>query len=325
MLRITKSTDVITVEQLIATVYAAPGLGKTSLAFTAEKPLLLDFDGGVYRARNRGDSVLVKSWDDVSGITADDLKPYKTLVLDTAGRALDVLSADIIKENPKNGRGGGSLSLQGFGVLKGRFKAFTDLIRSFGLDIVLLVHADEQKAGDEINERLDAQGASKNEIYKVSDLMGRLRIEKGRKILTFDPTDTAFGKNPAGFPPLAVPDFAKDPQFFARVLTDTKAALNKLSEAQTAAAKELADWKAKFEKLESAEAFNDMIATVAKDASEPVRQNAGRLLVKVAKDYGLTFDGKAKKFVVKESKPEKKAEEKMPAQGDVTPEQRKAA
>jgi hypothetical protein len=200
-LRITKASDPITVSQIIATIYAPPGVGKTSIGYTAEAPLLLDFDGGAYRAANRGDTVQVKAWADVSGITADDLKPYKTLVLDTAGRALDCLATDIIAGNPKLGRGG-ALTLQGFGELKARFIAFTKLIRSFGLDLVLLVHSDEQKSGDDIIERLDAQGGSKNEIYKVSDLMGRIKIEAGKRTLNFSPTDTAFGKNPAGFPKL---------------------------------------------------------------------------------------------------------------------------
>lgn len=315
MLHITKSTDIITVEHLIATIYAAPGLGKTSLAFTAHKPLLLDFDDGVYRSANRGDSVQVRNWSDVANITADDLKPYKTLVLDTAGRALDVLSLDIIRENPKMGRSGGSLTLQGFGLLKDRFKAFTNLIRSFGLDIVMLVHVDEQKAGDELIERLDAQGASKGEIYKQSDLMGRLKIVNSKRTLNFNPTDTAFGKNPAGFAPLEVPNPARDPEFLGRVLDEAKATLNRLTAAQTEAAAELAQWREQFEKLDGADGFNKMIATVATEASDPVRVNAGRLLVKVGRDKGLSFDGKAKQFVVKpkEEKAEAAPEEKPAA------------
>ena len=341
-LRITKATDVITIEHLIATIYGNPGLGKTSLAFTAERPLLLDFDGGVYRAINRSDCVQVSSWADVESITAEDVNGYKTLVLDTAGRALDMLALDIIQKNPKMGRGSGSLTLPGFGELKDRFKNFTNLIRSFGLDIVLLVHGDEQKNGDDLIERIDATGSSKNEIYKQSDLMGRLKIDKGKRVLNFNPTDTAFGKNPAGLPVLEVPDFKKDPEthFLARVLADTKAAINKMTEAQTAASNELLAWKAKYEKLESAEQFNDMIGTVAKEASEPVRQNAGRLLVKVGRDKGLVYDAKKKSFVVKQSSkpaPEKTTEEKkaeasepeeaaVDSKSDVTPEQeRKAA
>lgn len=121
-LKIVKSSDPLKVERLNVVVYAQPGVGKTSIAFTTSNPLLLDFDGGAYRAAHRKDSVQVSAWSDVTGITADDLAPYSTVIVDTAGRALDMLSADIIKRDPKKGRGG-VLSLQGYGALKAEFGA----------------------------------------------------------------------------------------------------------------------------------------------------------------------------------------------------------
>lgn len=48
-LRITRSADPITVERLNVCIYAQPGIGKTSLGFTADAPLLLDFDQGAHR------------------------------------------------------------------------------------------------------------------------------------------------------------------------------------------------------------------------------------------------------------------------------------
>ena len=153
-LKITRSADPITVERLNLCLYAPPGIGKTSLAFTASNPLLLDFDQGSHRAANRKDAVRVSSWDDVAGITADDLAGYDTVIVDTAGRALDILSADIIRKDPKKGYGG-SLNLQGYGVLKAQFTAFLKLLNGFGKDVVLIAHMDEQRNGDEVIERLD--------------------------------------------------------------------------------------------------------------------------------------------------------------------------
>ena len=110
MLTIVRASDPMPVEQLVVCVYAAPGLGKTSLGFTAEKPLLLDFDNGAYRAGNRKDTVKVGAWSDIEQMTKGDFTPFKTLIVDTAGRALDVLSLDIMQKNPKHGRGSGALS-----------------------------------------------------------------------------------------------------------------------------------------------------------------------------------------------------------------------
>lgn len=293
-LRITKATDPIEVKTLAACIYATPGIGKSTLGFMAERPLLLDFDKGAYRAGNRGDCVEVETWADVTKITREDLQPYKTLVVDTAGRALDALTVDIIDENPKMGRGG-ALTLQGYGELKSKFTAWMKLIRSFGLDVILISHADEQRKGDEIIERLDIQGGSKNEIYKSADVMGRLYLEGGKRILNFSPSDTAFGKNPAQLQPLEVPHYSQDPTFFGNVLTQIKAKLNEMSEEQQEVAKILADWKAKIDEASSVEDFNKLIPET-QQADERARDNVKRLLVSAAKAKSIDFDPKAKAF-----------------------------
>lgn len=294
-LRITKATDTIEVKTITACIYAGPGRGKSTLGFTANAPLLLDFDHGAYRAGKRGDSVQIQSWADISSITADDLAPFSTLVIDTAGRALDLLSATIIRENPKMGRGG-SLTLQGFGELKSRFIGWLGFVRSFGIDIVLISHSDEKQQGDEMLERLDIQGGSKNEIYKVADTMGRLYIEGGRRMLNFNPTDTAFGKNPARLEPMEVPHWDAAPNFLGDVLARVKSELNKQSAAQVETASLLADWKAKIGEAKTAEDFNKLV-TETQGADERVRTNVKRVLTSTAKAAGFEFDKKAGAFV----------------------------
>jgi hypothetical protein len=295
MLKITKSTEAIEVKNITMCLYAVPGVGKTSTAFTAEKPLLLDFDRGAYRSGNRGDVVQVERWADVMGISADDMKAYKTIVVDTAGRALDALSAHIIGANPKMGRGG-ALTLQGYGELKSTFVAWTKLVRSFGLDVVLLSHSDEQKDGDDIRERLDIQGGSKNEIYKASDCMGRIYLASGKRTLNFSPTDTAFGKNPAQLGPITIPDFAECHDFLATVIHSTKAALNKLSATQTTVASTQAEWRDKINACDDLDQFDEMIAPV-KELDPAVRDTVKRLLLKAAKAKGYSFDKQSGHFV----------------------------
>ena len=296
-IKITRACDPIEVKQLTVVLYAPPGSGKTSMGFTADKPLLLDFDAGAYRAGNRRDSVQITSWGDVEGMTSDDLADYSTIVVDTAGRALDALTADIIRCNPKHGRGG-SLTLQGYGELKSRFVAWTKLLHSFGKDVVLLTHMDEQRSGDEIIERLDVQGGSKGEIYKAADAMGRIQMVQGRKfgMLNFSPSDTAFGKNPAQFEPLAIPDFSADPDFLAGVIAGIKAKLNEAGAAQIAEQKRVEALRESFAKLESAEAFNAHIEDMA-DASPKDKA----LLVSVGESKGFEFDKKARAFKASEA------------------------
>jgi hypothetical protein len=300
MLKITKSSDPIEVSNICMTIYANPGVGKTSMAFTADRALLLDFDRGSYRSGNRGDVVQVETWADIMGISADDLKPYKTVAIDTAGRALDALTSHILRTNPKAGNKVGGLSLQGYGELKTIFTTWTKLIRSFGLDVVLLSHSDEQKDGDDIRERLDIQGGSKNEIYKASDCMGRIYLRNGKRTLNFSPTDTAFGKNPAQLPPLEVPDFATTPDFLAKVIADTKASLNKMSAASTEAASTQAEWRDKINACADLDEFDEMIEPI-KALDTSVRDTLKRLLVKAAKAKGYSFDKAAGHFVAQQA------------------------
>lgn len=297
-LKITRAAEPIHVERLNVVLYAAPGLGKTSLAFTADAPLLLDFDNGSHRAANRKDVVRVASWADVAGITAEDLAPFNTVIVDTAGRALDALTVDIIKANPKHGRGG-ALTLQGYGELKARFGSFLKLLNSFGKDVVLIAHMDEQRNGDEVVERLDVQGGSKGEIYKAADAMGRIVIRDGERRILFSPTDAAFGKNPGQLDPLKIPHFT-DPAFdgfLGGVISLTKARLNALSEEQVAAVQEQ-QW------------FRDNLPTFA-EASEingllERAKAAGRVCVVMlherAKELGLTADKAAGIYKAPEQK-----------------------
>jgi hypothetical protein len=128
-------------------IYGPPGLGKTSLAFTAEAPLLLDFDNGS-TAPSTARTWCRSELGDVASITAEDLAPFKTVIVDTAGRALDSITADIIRTDPK-GHKNGALTLPGYGVLKTRFTTFLKLLNSFGKDVVLIAHMDEQRNGDD--------------------------------------------------------------------------------------------------------------------------------------------------------------------------------
>lgn len=290
MLKITKSSEAISVTTLVVVIYSPPGIGKTSMGFTAEKPLTIDFDKGSHRAKNRRDVVQVEKWADVTEISADDLKNYKTIVVDTAGRALDVLAMDIIARDPKMGRGG-ALSLQGYGELKSKFTAWVKLVRSFGLDVVLLAHSDESRKGDEVLERLDVQGGSKNEIYKSADVMGRIYLTNGRRTLNLSPTDTAFGKNPGQLPALEVPDYSVEPLFLAGVIEQTKVALNAMTDEQIKTATALAEWKDKVEALTVVADFDALVAQV-RTADENIR----RVFLGAAKAKGFTFDKAAGVF-----------------------------
>lgn len=297
-LRIIRESDPIEVTQLSVCIYSVPGIGKTSTGFTADDPFLLDFDKGAYRSRNRRDCGRPESWEDVCDIEAD-VRPFKTIIVDTAGRALDLLTSDIIKQEPKLGRGG-ALTLQGYGVLRNRFVSWLKQVKSLGKDPIMLVHSDEQKKGDETVERLDVQGGSKNEIYKSADVMGRLFTRDGERYLNFNPTDTNFGKNPVQLSELKVPDFSLEPNWLGGVIRDIKAKLNAQTELQMAAAAFLEGWRTKLEAITDPMDFTLAIEDLkSTDCSEAQRGVVKRLIHDKAVAKGFAFDKTAKSYVVK--------------------------
>jgi hypothetical protein len=290
-LKITKAAEPITVERLNVCVYGPPGTGKTTLAFSAESPLLLDFDQGAHRAANRKDIVRITAWSDVVEIAERDLADYRTVVVDTAGRALDQLSTDIIRRNPKLGRGG-ALTLQGYGALKAEFIAWLKQLNGFGKDVILVAHMDEQRNGDDVIERLDVQGGSKGEIYKAADAMARLAIRSGKRTLNFNPTDAAFGKNPGQLEELQIPSIATEPAFLAGVIQQIKDKLNTLTEEQVAAQALLAKWRTKIADLAAAADFNAVLAEV-KEQPKAIQA----IYAHAAEAHGLAFDKKAAQYV----------------------------
>ena len=286
-LKITKASEPIRVERINLCIYGQPGAGKTSLAFTAARPLLLDFDKGAQRAANRKDVVRIEGWADAAGITEDDLADYATLVVDTAGRALDALTADIIRRNPKAGYGG-ALSLQGYGTLKAEFSAWLKMVNGFGKDVLLIAHMDEQRKGDDVLERLDVQGGSKGEIYKASDAMARLFVRGSKRELDFSPRENSFGKNPGQLDVLDIPHPDRDPAFLAGVIQQIKDRLNRMTAEQQRAQEVMDGWRAVIADLQNADQFNAKMADV-KQAPRAVQA----LFAAEARAKGLEFDAKA--------------------------------
>lgn len=283
-LRIVKASDPVKVKNLNVCIYAGPGVGKTTMSFTADDPLLLDFDRGVHRAKNRKDSVPIETWADVNDLSEESLAPYKTVIVDTAGRALDRLTADIIKGDAKAGQGDGSLTLKGYGKLKVRFSTWLKQLNTFGKDVILIAHMDEQRNGDDVIERLDVQGGSKGEIYKSVDAMGRIFIKGKERVIDFSPRENAFGKNPCGLDVVSFPDPDKDPRFLGRLLSTMKEKLNQAADSQMAEQQIIQEWR---------DALADM--TTAEEINQMLSQIKGRIGVKSAvqeraKELGFTFN-----------------------------------
>lgn len=310
-LNVTTADEVIEVKAICMTVYSQPGLGKTSLAFTANNPLLLDFDKGSYRAVDRKDVVQVEKWSDVANVRADDLAGYDTIIIDTVGKALDFLAVDIIEKNSRHAYGG-ALNQQGWGQLGVRFSAFLRLLKGFGKDVVLISHMEEKPDGDIIRERLKINGGTKDLVLTDSDVIARISIINKERHLIFSPTEASFGKDPANLEDVSIPD-ASSPEFgdfLGKTLDDVKTALNSLSEAQVARKSEVEWFKATLPDIKTSEDINALLGR-----SKKAGKDVAKMVVARAGELGLEFDSTTKTYVYLEE-----LDEQGDGQNDINPE-----
>lgn len=288
-LRIIRASEPIVVKNIVVGIYGAPGIGKTSLGFSSDNPTLIDFDKGAHRAIGRKETNPVDRWEDVESIELSDVAEFNTIVVDTVGRLLDLKSISIMDSDYKMAAKGGSLSLQGYGALKSGYASWMSRVKSFGKDVVLLAHSDEQRRGDETVDRLDIQGGTKNEVHKSCDAIGRLYTENGQRKLNFSPTDVSFGKNPGKLPVLDVPDYEDNPNFLAEVIQKIKDRLNELSADQMAYAAVLSDWRQKIADAMTPEDFN-LLVVDSKEVDANLLHNVKKMIWAGSTERGLKFD-----------------------------------
>lgn len=128
---IKRSNEIVIPQNVKMMIYGQAGMGKTTLALSAPKPLLLDFDNGVKRVNNAhlDDSigiVQVNNWQEILTLTTTErasLAEFDTIVVDTIGKMMDYIIAYRC--------GGRTPSHTGLGNYQSRLQGFhADALRS---------------------------------------------------------------------------------------------------------------------------------------------------------------------------------------------------
>jgi len=297
-MKIIKATDPILVEHPVFLLFGQPGICKTSLGYSADEPILLDADQGAHRAVNRRDTIAVDDWKDINELldAKGALDPYKTIVLDTVGRVLDHLTVALIEENPKFDRGGGSLSLPGFGALKARFQTFLMRARSLGKDVVMIAHGKEDKDGDSVIIRPDVTGGSFAEIMKVADFVGYIYMRGKDRVLDFNPTDRWVGKNPAQWKPIILPPAEKATRVLAGLMAQGREALGAISGESAKLAQQVDESRAALGGYTTTEQLTRAVGVLA-IMPTIVQAQVRVLIAERAKALGFTFDKATHVFV----------------------------
>lgn len=301
-LNIVTSMQPLNVENIITFIYGDPGIWKTSLAFTAKNPILFDFDKGAYRASNRKDTVQIGSWQEVATFTAQDLVNYDTIIIDTAGRALDMIT-DNLKGDSRNTRRDGQLSMQGYGKLGGIFTDWLKMLRGMGKDIVLLAHASEDKDGDNVIKRPDMVGGSKKEAYKIADMMAYMTTQQSQngdiKVLNFMPSSTYLAKDSGQIGNVQIVPMKDAPNQLANIIQATKDHINSLSAEAAKAQKKLDDLRNDLLDAESASDLDELKADLNK--AHPLYKEMALSVMSRSKALGFIYDKPSDSFIEPET------------------------
>lgn len=183
-------------------IYGQPGLGKSTLGLSTPSPVLLDFDGGVKRVNGafQCPTLQVKNWDMVIDALQEDLSQFKTIVIDTAGKMLDYMSAYIIRNDPKMGQRDGSLALKGYGVRKTMFINFLSQCSMMGKNLIFVAHEKEEKDGETRIVRPEIGGSSAGDLIKELDLVGYMQAIGSERTIHWSPTEKFYAKNTCNLP-----------------------------------------------------------------------------------------------------------------------------
>ena len=178
-----------------------PGIGKTTLGLSAPKPLLIDVDFGINRvmASARKDYIQPENYEELLSDLKGDLSDYETIVIDTGGKLLELMKAYVIKNDIKNAKKDGTLSLQGYGAVGREFTRFMNYIYfELRKHCVIIFHAVEEKQDEETKLRILVEGSTKNTVWQNVELGGFIEMRGNKKQIGFDNCERYFAKSSFG-------------------------------------------------------------------------------------------------------------------------------
>lgn len=300
---IRKPHEIKVQDKIKCLIYGQAGTGKTTMALSAPKPLLLDFDGGASRLNtaHRVDTVQIQNWAECMQVMQEDLSAYETIVVDTIGKMLDFIITDVCK--------GRVPQINNWGTINNNFTAFCRQLHSLNKNIIFIAHRDNRKEGDK-NVFIPAiREKSYNAIVTELDLMGYIESRNDQREITFDFSDRNDGKNTCNLPRyIAVPTIVDNQgnptaknDFVERVIIEPFVSRLKARNAEISAYTQTVDQiKEQIQCITDEESANDFMERVIKDASYPhvgsSKMVSRQLFSDAVKKLSITYNPQTQRY-----------------------------
>lgn len=201
-------------------VYGAGGVGKTTFASTAPKPLLVDCENGAKYFGLRGikmDVAQVATWSDMEGLF-DIAKSgeYDTIILDPIGELMEKLKRFmILKGDKKLVMSDGSPTMAGWGWLKDTMRSTIKILRDSGVNLLINAHVSETMDEEKLVKRPMIMTKLSEEIINMVDVVGYMQVitvegEEKRVIMVDPASDKYVAKDRTGqLGKIIPPDFSE--------------------------------------------------------------------------------------------------------------------
>ena len=274
--------------------YGQSGMGKSTLALSAPKPLLLDFDGGVHRVNygHQSPTVQIRNWQEANQAISEDLSEFETIVVDTIGKMMDYI-IDYVTN-------GGIPQIRDWNRINAEFSGFCRKVSDLNKNVIFVAHRDTRKEGDDTVFVPALREKSYTAIVSELDLLGYLEAKGTERILTFNPTSRNDGKNTCNLPGIIKLPIVVD-QKTGAALTNTFLQTNVITPYVNNLKKRMDDIRAyesvmseikeNIELIHDADSANDFISRIDFFShignSKPI---AGKLLAAKARELGLVLN-----------------------------------
>lgn len=300
---IKKPAETIGKETIAALIYGQSGTGKTTLACSAPRPVVFDFDNGITRIRDEHqvDNVSPQNWAEVNQaldeVAAAGL--YKTIIVDTASKMIDFIITDVC--------GSAQPKLQQWGLINAKFKTFLRSVQSLHMNVIFIAQRETEKmANDEIRYVPQFRASNYKDVVCDLDIVGYLEMAtvKGvnTRIVTFDPSPRNEGKNTANFlPSYQIPTLAEGQSNtfltdrFEEYVKEQQLRQQKKAETLNALSKKIEEYDTALAECSDATSINDVLTNAKSEAAlGDLRIRLSKMIDQRAKTLNLTLNKKTK-------------------------------
>ena len=211
MTLIKRKTEIELPKTIVGCITGVCGIGKTTLALSAPKPLLLDTDNGIHRVQSeyRSDVVQVKSYQDILDVLEEDLSDYETIVIDTLGELVnfmlkyltefELLTAVMFKYFADKDKSlitrGGTYNIKIWGFIKQEFQNLKLKLQLLNKHLIFVSHVKEDKDGENKVYRMDVAGSTSETVTKILDFLGFCEMLGKSRSISFSPSARFYAKN----------------------------------------------------------------------------------------------------------------------------------